>query len=521
MYQDASPNYPNKTIVFVISVLIIALLFAWQGNKGFSLWDEGFLWYGAQRVLAGEVPILDFMSYDPGRYYWSAAIMGIFGDDGMMSLRIAVTIFQALGLFTGLLLIAQSTNNQRKDHQLIYLIVSAVTLAIWMYPRHKLFDVSLSIFLIGILTFLIKSPTPRRYFIAGLVVGLAAVFGRNHGVYGLAGSLGVMIWLSVKRNPGQKYLNGLVLWGIGVAVGFLPVVLMALMIPGFKAAYWESIYFLFEQKATNIPLPVPWPWTINLAAAPGNVIRDGLIGLFFIGALTFSVSAVLWVFRQRLKKKPVPAALVATAFLALPYAHHAFSRADVAHLAQGIFPMLVGCLVIFSTAEPRAKWPLTAVLSAASLWVMFVFQPGWQCQSSQQCVDVEISGSNFRIDPHTANDIALLRQLADQYAPNGQSFIATPYWPGAYALLERKSPMWENYALFSHSAEFENKEIERIRESKPGFAIVLDRALDGRDKMRFRHTHPLIYRYILDNFVPVTNSFRPEIQIYKARNVTQ
>ncbi len=135
-------------------------LFLWQGHKGFGLWDEGYLWYGAQRVMLGEVPIRDFMSYDPGRYYWSAALMSLWNDNGIMALRSAVAIFQAIGLFAGLLLIARSSKNQ----SFVYLLLSALTLAVWMFPRHKLFDISLSILLIGVMVFLIQKPTGRRYF---------------------------------------------------------------------------------------------------------------------------------------------------------------------------------------------------------------------------------------------------------------------------------------------------------------------------------------------------------------------
>src|SRR5690606_31945141 len=107
------------------------------------------------------------------------------------------------------------------------------TLAVWMFPRHKLFDISISIFLIGVLTYLVTNPAPRHYLVAGACVGLIAVFGRNHGVYGALGSLGVIIWLSIKNQSAIGFIRALVLWGTGVVIGFLPVILMTLLIPGF------------------------------------------------------------------------------------------------------------------------------------------------------------------------------------------------------------------------------------------------------------------------------------------------
>lgn len=499
-----------------ISCVVVLISFLWQGNKGFNLWDEGYLWYGVQRVLLGEVPIRDFMAYDPGRYYWSAALASIFGDNGIMSVRAAVATFQALGLFVALLLVAQSKKNNKTE--VLFWLISAATLVVWMFPRHKLFDISISILLIGVLTYLISKPTPKRYLIAGACVGLIAVFGRNHGMYGTIGSLGVITWLSIKKSSGSGFIKSIILWGTGVVIGFLPIILMTLLIPGFAIAFWESVRFLFEHKATNLPLPIPWPWTVNFAAASvGDATGGVVIGLFFIGTLIFAGLSILWVVYRKYKEKPVPPTLVASAFLAFPYAHYAFSRADVGHLAQGVFPLLIGCLVLLASARPRIKWSLAAVLCGASFWVLHVFHPGWQCLASKQCVDVEIAGSTLQIDPGTANDVALLRQLAVQFAPNGQAFIATPFWPGAYALLERKSPMWEIYALFSRSESFELKEIERIKASKPGFAFIFDLPLDGRDELRFKNTHPLIHQYILNNFDPVSISQNPAYQIYKAR----
>src|SRR6185503_18395537 len=148
--------------------------------------------------------------------------------------------------------------------------------------------------------------------------------------------------------------------------------------PGFAAAFWDSIRFLFEQKATNLPLPVPWPWMVNFDASSSEVGRGILVGLFFVGTLAFAVLSITWVVCRKVKGQSVPPVLAASAFLSLPYAHFAYSRADVGHLAQGIFPLIVGCLVLLSSVRPRFKWPLALVLCGASVATMLSVLPGWQ-----------------------------------------------------------------------------------------------------------------------------------------------
>lgn len=503
----------------VISLGLVLTSFLWQGDKGFSLSDEGFLWYGVQRVMLGEVPILDFMAYEPGRYYWTATIARILGGNGIINVRIAVAIFQLLGLFVGLILIANAVKIKCKSNTL-FLFLSAVCLLMWMFPRHKLFDISISIFLIGALTYLVSEPQPKRYFITGLCIGLAAFFGRNHGLYGALASLGVMAWISIKNSSRVSFIKSFFLWGLGIAVGFLPTLLIAILVPGFATAFWESILFLFQFQETNLTLTIPWPWTIQLANLPiGDSVRGILIGLYFIGILIFGGLSVVWVVIQKFQGKSVNPTLVASTFLALPYTHYAFSRADIGHLAHGIFPMLIAFFVLLASAKALKKWTLLLLLCASSIWVMFVFHPGWQCMSSKNCVNIEISGNNLQVDLGTANDITLLRQLDAQFSAKGESFVVTPFWPGAYALLQRRSPTWEIYSLFPRTELFEKKEIERIASAKPRFVLVIDVALDGRDELRFKNTHPFTYQYILNNFQAIGIVQNPTFQIYKAKDI--
>jgi len=506
--------FPLQILIF--AAFVVFILIKWQGNIIFNLWDEGFLWYGAQRVMLGEVPVRDFMSYDPGRYYWSAALMSLWDDNGIMTLRGAVAIFQAIGLFTGLLLIARAAKKQN----LFYLLLAAITLVAWMFPNFRLFDISLSIFSIGLLTFLIQNPTTRGYFFAGLGFGLLAVFGRNHGVYGIAGSIGVMVWLNIKREGGPGLIKGFALWAGGVTVGFMPIILMALLVPGFAVAFLENVLLLFEKKTTTIPLPVPWPWRVDFATLSlGKTIREVLRGLFYIAIGVFGVLSIIWVVSQKLRNKQVSPTLVAVAFLALPYAHHAYGRAAITQLPVGIFPLLIGCLVILATQSAKVKWSLALMLCTASVYATYKTLPGWVCRASKPCVNIEISGSNMLVQPDTASDVRLLRKLADQYTPDGQSFIATPFWPGAYALLERKSPMWAIYALWPRNDDFQREEIERIKDSEPEFVLIFEHALDGREDRRFKNTNKLIYQYLVNNFQLLPNKLNGQ-SIYIKRGST-
>jgi hypothetical protein len=501
-------------VSFAVACAIVTGLFFLQAWQGFNLYDEGFLWYGAQRVIAGEVPLRDFQSYDPGRYYWSAAIMTIWGDGGIVALRAAIAACQAVGLAIALLLI--SARSQRPN--VLMTILAAATLSVWMYPRHKLFDIALSVALIAALAFMVRRASRKSCFAAGVVVGLAAVFGRNHGVYGVAASIAVIAWLAGRGN-GFRFLTNLAAWAAGVAVGYLPVLAMIVFVPGFATALWDSVLFLFEIKTTNLPLPVPWPWQVETDPDfPMATARDFLAGIFFIAILVFGVLGLAFVIRQRLRHKPIAPELVSCVFLSFPYAHFAFSRPDIGHLSQGIFPFLVGCFVAVRNLRASFKWPLTILLTAASLFVMLPRQPGWNCHIVLDCIETDIAGNNLHVEPVHANSIQLLKELVGKYSPDGRSFVVAPFWPGAYALFGRKSPVWETFAVFPRSEAFQLKEIENIKKANPGFVLVWDYALDGNDDSRFRNTHPLTDRFFRDHFDRLPDSGQNSgYQIYRPK----
>lgn len=480
---------------FLISVGVVAAFFLWEGNQGFDLWDEGFLWYGAQRTLLGEVPIRDFMAYDPGRYYWSAALMALWGDNGILALRGSVAVFQIFGLFIGLTSLSSSVKKQN----ILFWILLGITFAVWMFPLYKLFDVVLSIALLAGLSFFVEKPSSIRCFFLGVLVGLIAVFGRNHGVYGVVGSLSVMAFLLIGQDWRFGLIRSVAIWFAGVVVGYMPILAMLAIVPRFPAAFLDSIRLLFRTGV--LPLPIPWPWNVHFDQNHQfETVRSVLLGGMFVAIVVFGVLSILWVIGQKRQQKQVSSVLVASAFLALPYAHYAYSRADTLHLAMGIIPFVTGCVALLANQGQATKWGFFLLLCAGSMVVMTPLHPGWLCYSSQQCVESDVGGDRLKTHPNIPIEVGMLRELSDRFAPKERSFIVVPFWPGAYAVMRKKSPMWGIYLILPRSESFERSEIERIESANPGFVVIIDVPLDGREELRFSNTNPKIERYIRENF---------------------
>jgi hypothetical protein len=482
----------------LLAVAFAGLRFLAEGWRGLSLADEGYLWYGVQRVLAGEVPIRDFLAYDPGRYYWLAGWMRLGGGTGIVALHAADALTGAGAIFLGCLTMARWGGVARARG---WLVLVAAVLWLWLTPGYKMADLGVTIGLIAGLGWLAERPDARGHFLAGLAVGLAAECGRNHALYGLGGSLLLMALTWRERQAVCSLPRAIGAAAGGLTVGYLPVLVMLAFCPGFAASFLESVAQTLARGYTNFPRPIPWPWLARLGPlGPMSFVREVAMGVFFVGLLVFAVGGLGWVARRIRRNRPMSPGLLSCLALGLPYAQYAFSRADIEHLALGIFPALLGTLFLLARGSTAVRWGGGAALAVASVAATFTAQPFWLGHRYHWTDRIAIDGQTVLVDPETAGQVKLLRQLVERYAPRGENFLAMPDWPGAYSLFDRKSPVWEIYAQHSRSVEFQQAEIRRFEAAAPAFVVLHDFALDGLDEHRFVRTHPELDRYLHEHF---------------------
>jgi hypothetical protein len=506
MSSSAEATYQGTVAdVLKVSVLGFALMAfeLWlQGDILINLADEGYLWYGTWRTASGDVPVRDFQSYYPGRYYWGAAWFMALGN-GIMALRISTGLFGAVGLIFGLLVL------RRVIRSWWILAGSGVLLLLWMYPRYKIFEQSIAMAAVYFALVLVEKPSIGRHFAAGVFVGMAAFFGRNHGAYGFVSFLSLILFIGLKMDR-TGLLRRIGAWGAGIFVGFSPMLLMVMLVPGFFGSVVDSIILIFRIEGTNLYLPVPWPWKFSLLGADimGSLhaVSTGILflmlPLFYLGTGAYMV----WSDGHDLKQK---APLAACVFVGAAYMHYVFSRADLDHLALGIHPLLIA-LLFFPFAVKSGFRRKGAVAALAFVVVASCFSVGMATPCYIKAAGlrgplqkVDIRGDSIWVSKYTAGILRSVVKIHREKIGPGEGLLIAPHWTTFYPILERKAPLWDIYFLFKETEERQMEMIAELKEKGVDWVILGDVALDGREDLRFRNTHHLLWKHIVDAFEPV------------------
>jgi len=80
--------------------------------------------------------------------------------------------------------------------------------------------------------------------------------------------------------------------------------------------------------------------------------------------------------------------------------------------------------------------------------------------------------------------------------------VALPTLVGVHAMVGRRAPAYDTFCVYPATPQEDTDLRDELRAAGVQVAIIDDAALDGRDDLRFRMTHPLTWAMLQDLLPP-------------------
>ena len=504
----------NKKLHLKLGVISIFLATAqWFFNDRillhFILSDEGFLYFGSLRVLEGNFPIADFRSYDPLRYFWVATWLKLFGKS-IFSFYTSLLVIKTLTIYSTLWLISRVTNKFSES----VLLVAIMTF--WLYPRHKIFEIFISVFSIILLYLFLHKPTKKFSFFLGISVGLFAFTGRNLGLYSTISFTTAIFFIIViyRLDDAKRYLINFL---AGIPIGYLPMIFLAITKPNFVPKIIRSIEKMFLSGRTNIRIPVPWPWQIDTSEPWILLVNQVLIGILFFALPLFYSLSLIGVFKQMVnakKKFQVPPQIknsgwrlwFSSVLVGFPFLHHAFSRADSYHLTQSIMPFFLGVFSLSQLPQFKSKLlkqMLFLFLLIATFFVQIMTLDGFlKLVVPDRFEKIIFTKDLIWTKKSFASELEGILESVRENEIQGSimNYYFAPNLPGLYSLIDSRFPPYDIYPLVPSTIEEQQEIISHLENNQVNLVLVNNFPLDNDEKKRFSHTNNLVWEFIIDNF---------------------
>jgi len=308
----------STTFLFPMIVVIVSVLYYLTYHDRFiQLVDEGLAVSGALRVLEGQIPLIDFYSYTPGRYYLLAGFFKVFGvtiaSERMMWIVI-MTSRNFLAYVVASNLLSRSVS-----------LVFALTLALIPGPWFKSFYTFFLFLHIAFLAFYLQRRSPRSAFLLGAISGGILYFRFQFSLMALAITAVVLVvdaWFDLSRTdlPDDRKQTVLA-WRSqtrritsavsGFMIAVLPFGLFLMLNPhrGLALDRLTSIPVQAAQTFFDLSNTIPSKvddhassavWTEKL----GDVLRPWML-YFYILSLVLGLAAMLYTLRGLKKARRV------------------------------------------------------------------------------------------------------------------------------------------------------------------------------------------------------------------------
>lgn len=472
-----------STISALIIVLVLDVPFL---KKGINLADEGYLYFGTRQVLKGKVPVVDFRSYDPGRYYWCALWLGIFGES-LWTQRISMSFLKWITLAIVGFLCFQISNS--------WLIVILIQLGClgWLLYNYKMIECLFTS--AQLLSFWMLAQYGNDFSFASMafLLSFSLFLGLNMTVY----QVGAVMLLFVFNH--QLIFN--IPWNamlLGLIAGSIPLLIILVRYPTFLKHYWiRKINPILKRKSTNLKLPYPWLWRNPTHIIQSSPSRTFAAKLLFTVIPIFIVSiAVLLLFKAIDCTENTPLILPAIV-VGIPWLNHIISRADIGHLH--LIGLPVGILLI-NLSTIYIPFMGTVVLALA--WMIFsiwFFQPSFaEFGAKSKLKKLRIEGRAFWMTRNQKVVITQVLKLVEERRDKTTFFA--PSLCMLYALSDTKPGAYDTFPVYPASTSKQQEMIDELSASSPTLLVINNFHLDKNPERCFSASHPLVWEYLKNQF---------------------
>jgi hypothetical protein len=456
-------------------------------RSGLELGDEGFLAYGAARVLDGQMPHRDFVSLQPPlSFYTAAAMFKVFGTS-LLSLRF-------LGLFLYCLIPLLIYGISRQLNGLALGLASAIPATILGLPYFQFVPYAawqgIVAALVAALLFLRATlgRSPLFALPAGLLTAATLLLRQDQGLYLALALLAYALGLKHARDVavGEFQLKRvLTYWLAGLGVLLLPLGLFWALQGAWPFMLNQLVVFPLTSYAKTSSSPFP-AFRSVLAFGPAAY---GLLYYFApMLELVMAVGLIRLMFRRRFSLAAAKLLFIVI-WSALFYCQ-VLARSDLCHLLITLPPFFILCACAFRIASAwlsewfvnRAKgFPLSEALRfiapgvAGALVVGFLLLlcPALLGPAVPPSETVRVERAGVRVPG--AENVKELVESVQRLAPPASSILCLPYQPMFYFLCERRNPTRWNYLWPGDQTPAEQQAlIQQARRDPP--AVVLTTA---------------------------------------------
>jgi hypothetical protein len=488
-----------RGIFCYIAVIVFGLILAVpRYHNGIDLNDEGFLAYGAVRVLDGEVPNRDFVSSQPPlSFYVVAAVFKFFGTSLITLRTLGLCVYMVI-----ILLVYTITRRLTSQVLALTATILAATMGMpyfYFTPFAAWHGIVASLMTILLLLKFTAANHRRWAFWAGVTTALTVLSRHDQGFYLVMAILiyALTIKFAVREKPSIGNMLGF--WAVGTAAVMVPLVAYWIICGALPDIFRQLIVFPLTTYAKTSSLPFP-------AFQSGAPFKANLLkGLFYLPPLIqglVSIWLVIRLIRRRFYAEHASIAFI-LATSALFYCQ-VLARSDMYHLLTTLPPLfiLLAC-GIEAVSRVFNKWRMsthvTFVISAIIVSFLLYTKSGIMPSLGENLKTISLKRGGVKTRTEIAQIIEHISRAIQRYSSPDEPILCLPYQPMLYFLSERRNPTRWNYIWPGDQSNEDYQQLIGQAEADQPAVVVLF------EKERMLQYAPAILDYVNKKYRVVQN----------------